>query len=365
MPPARSASTSPATRTLAFVISAVLAGLAGGLYTFLNLFVNYETFTFFHSISFLLMVILGGTGTLIGPVVGTSILIYIAEILQDLREWQIFAYGFLLAAVMFVMPLGIVGTIGRSMAAPRRRRRARTRSQAWPNRSVAIGEILGPGDGAQAGRARDRRSHGAVRRADGGRRCQPRRSQSGTVHALIGPNGAGKSSLLNLISGFYAPSEGEHLVLRHRHRRAAEPRAGAARHRPHVPEHRVVRADDACCENVLAGFHAHYRNTLAETLLRLPRFAREERAFPARREQLLKFVGLSDFADEEARNLPFGHQRRLEIARALALRPKHAAARRAGRRPHPWRDRGPQGADPAARRAAASPSSWSSTTSRW
>ena len=55
-------------RTLAFVVSATLAGLAGGLYTFLNLFVNYETFTFFHSVSFLLMVILGGTGTLLGPV---------------------------------------------------------------------------------------------------------------------------------------------------------------------------------------------------------------------------------------------------------------------------------------------------------
>ena len=57
---------------------------------------NYETFTFFHSISFLLMVILGGIGSLAGPIIGTSILTYIAEILQDLKEWQIFAYGALL-----------------------------------------------------------------------------------------------------------------------------------------------------------------------------------------------------------------------------------------------------------------------------
>jgi ABC-type branched-subunit amino acid transport system ATPase component len=75
-------------------------------------------------------------------------------------------------------------------------------------------------------------------------------------------------------------------------------------------------------ENVLAGFHLHYRNTLFETLLRLPRFGREERRFFNQARQLLKFVGLSDFAEEEARNLPFGHQRRLEIARALALRPR-------------------------------------------
>jgi ABC-type branched-subunit amino acid transport system ATPase component len=72
----------------------------------------------------------------------------------------------------------------------------------------------------------------------------------------------------------------------------------------------------------LAGFHSHYRNTLAETLLRLPRFRREESRFLRQAHQLLKFVGLSDFAEEEARNLPFGHQRRLEIARALAMQPR-------------------------------------------
>src|SRR5262249_12546504 len=75
-------------------------------------------------------------------------------------------------------------------------------------------------------------------------------------------------------------------------------------------------------ENVLVAFHAHYHSTLAETLVRLPRFGREERAFLAQARSLLTFVGLSDYAEEEARNLPFGHQRRLEIARALAVRPK-------------------------------------------
>ena len=132
------------TRTLAFVISASLAGLAGALYTFLNLFVNYETFTFFHSVGFLLMVILGGTGTLLGPVVGTSILVYIAEILQDLQEWQIFAYGVLLAAVMFIMPRGIVGTAGELYARLTTKSRARE-SQAWPNLSVPLAEIHGQG----------------------------------------------------------------------------------------------------------------------------------------------------------------------------------------------------------------------------
>ena len=100
--------------------------------------------------------------------------------------------------------------------------------------------------------------------------------RSGTVHALIGPNGAGKSSLLNLISGFYVPTEGSISFFGAAHRRTAEPRARAPRHRAHVPEHRAVRADDRAGERARR-IPSHYRNTLAETLLRLPRFGREER----------------------------------------------------------------------------------------
>ena len=170
------------TRTLAFVISAALAGLAGGLYTFLNLFVNYETFTFFHSVSFLLMVILGGTGTLAGPVVGTSILTYIAEILQDLQEWQIFAYGVLLAAVMFVMPRGIVGTLRRSSTQRLTTQVARARDRK-PGRTAACRSRKSTATASSRGQLalKTEGAHAAVRRTDRGRRrqrsrCGPARS---------------------------------------------------------------------------------------------------------------------------------------------------------------------------------------------
>jgi branched-chain amino acid transport system permease protein len=308
-----------ATRTLAFVISATLAGLAGGLYTFLNLFVNYETFTFFHSVSFLLMVILGGTGTLIGPIVGTSILTYIAEILQDLQEWQIFAYGFLLALVMFVMPQGIAGSLGALWERMTTKSRGRE-THSWPDRSVALAEILGPAEPAkQVALKTD-----ALTLRFGGLTAVDNVSveiRSGSVHALIGPNGAGKSSVLNLISGFYVPTAGSisffgaSIAGRASHELA---RQGIAR----TFQNTELFGQMTVLENVLAGFHPHYRNTLAETLVRLPRFGREERQFYSQAHQLLRFVGLSEFAEEEARNLPFGHQRRLEIARALALRPR-------------------------------------------
>ncbi len=306
-------------RILAFVISAILAGLAGGLYTFLNLFVNYETFTFLHSVGFLLMVILGGTGTLLGPVVGTSALTYVVEVLQNVREWQVFAYGLLLALIMFVMPRGVVGSLEDAVRRFWTRRGGRE-SRAWPNRGAPLPDLLGARPSFE-GPALEIRGltlrFGGLTAVNAVSLCV----EPGTVHALIGPNGAGKSSLLNLISGFYVPTEGEIIF-------DAKGIAG-------LPSHVLARRGIArtfqntelfgqmtALENVLVGLHQHYRSTLVETLFRLPRWVREERRFLAQATQLLDFVGLSDYADEEARNLPFGHQRRLEIARALALRPR-------------------------------------------
>ena len=307
------------TRTLAFVISAGFAGLAGGLYTFLNLFVNYETFTFFHSISFLLMVILGGMGSLAGPLIGTAALTYVAEILQNLKEWQIFAYGALLLLVMFVMPSGITGTIGHVYQRFMTKARGRE-SGTWPNKEVAIAGILRPPaqgtDVALATEGLTLRFGGLTAVDDVRLKVRP-----GTVHALIGPNGAGKSSLLNLISGFYAPTSGAVSFLgQHITGKSSDAlaRLGIAR----TFQNTELFGQMTVEENVMAGFNPHYRSTLAETLLRLPRFAREERDFRSQTRELLKYVGLSDYASEQARNLPFGHQRRLEIARALALKPR-------------------------------------------
>ena len=142
----------------------------------------------------------------------------------------------------------------------------------------------------------------------------------GTVHALIGPNGAGKSSLLNLISGFYAPTSGE-IAFEGQRIGGLASHALARRGIARTFQNTELFGQMTALENVLAGFHSRYRSTLLETLFRLPRAVREERRVFGQARALLDFVGLSDYAEEEAQNLPFGHQRRLEIARALALRP--------------------------------------------
>lgn len=308
-----------AIRTMAFSISAGFAGLGGGLFANLALFVNYETFTFTTSIELLLMVILGGSGTMAGPLVGTTVLFTATQFLQGLGQWQTFGYGLLLAVVLFAMPQGIVGSLGRLPAWLWTKPSPRA-TGGWPNWGTGLEAVIGRSDAR--GQA-TLLAEGVTLRFGGLTAVNTVNMEvrAGTVHALIGPNGAGKSSLLNVISGFYKATEGRVTLFGERLRDAppyALARLGVARSFQNTelfPQMTVL-------ENVLVGAHPHFRATFAETLLRLPRFHREERAARAEALRLLEFVGLSEFADEAAGNLPFGHQRRLEIARALALRPK-------------------------------------------
>ena len=308
-----------AIRTLAFSVSAGFAGLGGGLFANLALFVNYETFTFNTSIELLLMVILGGSGTMAGPIIGTSVLFMATQFLQGLGQWQTFGYGLLLAVVLFVMPKGIVGSLAGLRARITGKSRPRA-TGAWPNWGPGLEQVTArPDEKGQATLI----AQGVTLRF-GGLTAVNQVSmevRSGTVHALIGPNGAGKSSLLNVISGFYKATDGR-VTLFGQALNNAPPytlaRLGVAR----SFQNTELFSQMTVLENVLVGAHPHFRSGFAETVLRLPRFHREERAARAEALRLLDFVGLSEFADEQAGNLPFGHQRRLEIARALALRPK-------------------------------------------
>jgi ABC-type branched-subunit amino acid transport system ATPase component/ABC-type branched-subunit amino acid transport system permease subunit len=308
-------------RVLAFVIAAVTAGLAGALYAYLNRYVNPDTFSFGDSIRFLLMVILGGAGTTLGPLVGAGVLTWIPNVLQQFGKWQLFAYGALLAIVIFILPRGIVGTLGdladrwlgRGAAGARR-------AESWPQPSPAIRDLLGKPAPTMpapivATEALTIRFGGLTAVNDVSFAVLP-----ATIHAVIGPNGAGKTTLLNALSGFYKPTEGvirlqgQPLAGRESH---AVARAGLTR----TFQNTELFADMTVAENVAVALYSRARVGFLRAALRLPGFFREERAHAARVSALLAYVGLSAFAEERARNLPFGHQRRLEIARALALEP--------------------------------------------
>ncbi|MFO7168864.1 MAG: ABC transporter ATP-binding protein [Chloroflexota bacterium] len=142
-----------------------------------------------------------------------------------------------------------------------------------------------------------------------------------TIHSVIGPNGAGKTSFFNCITGFYTPDQGEILFLGQplqRLRPDQIARMGIARTYQNIR----LFASMTALQNVLVGMHGHLHTRLFDVLLRTPRFWREEREAEEEARRLLAFVGLRGRENTIARNMPYGDQRRLEIARALALKPK-------------------------------------------
>jgi branched-chain amino acid transport system ATP-binding protein len=143
----------------------------------------------------------------------------------------------------------------------------------------------------------------------------------GEICALIGPNGAGKTTVFNMITGVYRPTVGD-IVFTGTRLNGLKPHAvtrqGVAR------TFQNIRLFDnmTVIDNVIVGTHAQHRSSVVGAVLGLPRFRREEREGRERAEELLEFVGIADRAGDAARNLPYGDQRRLEIARALGTAPR-------------------------------------------
>jgi branched-chain amino acid transport system ATP-binding protein len=142
-----------------------------------------------------------------------------------------------------------------------------------------------------------------------------------SIVSLIGPNGAGKTTFFNVITGLYAPTEGAvyfegaDITGTRPHIRAA---AGIARTFQNIRLFNLMTAE----ENVMVAMHSKLKSGMVSTILRTPRQRREERAARELAHDLLRFVGIGKVAGETARNLSYGDQRRLEVARALALSPK-------------------------------------------
>jgi len=144
--------------------------------------------------------------------------------------------------------------------------------------------------------------------------------RKGEIFGLIGPNGAGKTTCFNAMTGVYRPTsggirfQGESIVGKKKHEIT---RGGIARTFQNVR----LFPEMTALENVMVGADAHHKTSVIAALFRLPRHHREERTGRDRSYQLLRFVGIEHRAGDVARNLSYGEQRRLEIARALATNP--------------------------------------------
>jgi branched-chain amino acid transport system ATP-binding protein len=142
-----------------------------------------------------------------------------------------------------------------------------------------------------------------------------------SVVSLIGPNGAGKTTFFNVLTGLYQPTagrvflDGKDVTSQPPHKIAS---VGLARTFQNIRLFNLMTAE----ENVMVAMHSHMKSGIISTILRTPGQRREEREGREFAHELLDYVGIGKTAGEYARNLSYGDQRRLEVARALALRPK-------------------------------------------
>lgn len=188
-------------KTVAFSLSALLAGAAGALYAPLSGFVTPNSFGFIQSILFVLVVMIGGSGSLAGPIIGALIVGLLPELLSSLEEYRLLFFGMLLLVVLWAAPEGMVGLARRAFTF--------RREAIKPRPLPAVRPASLPSRARKTLRADDLSMvFGGVRAVSGvGFEVRP-----GAVTALIGPNGAGKSTALNMLSGFYTPTTGRVLL---------------------------------------------------------------------------------------------------------------------------------------------------------
>jgi branched-chain amino acid transport system permease protein len=143
----------------------------------------------------------------------------------------------------------------------------------------------------------------------------------GTIHGLIGPNGSGKSTMMNVLTGVYVPTAGD-VTFNGQSIAGLKSPAIAARGVARTFQNVQLFGELTLIENILVGLHHTFKAGLFQIALATPRAWRDELDARKRAASILSFVGLAHLANEEARNLPYGKQRLLEIGRALALDPK-------------------------------------------
>jgi len=145
--------------------------------------------------------------------------------------------------------------------------------------------------------------------------------KEGNIHSVIGPNGAGKTTLFNLITGVYTPTRGE-ILLNGENVAAMPPDALARRGMSRTFQNLQVCMNMTAIDNVMVGAHLRLNQNLFASMLRLPSVRRADAACRDEAAQLMEFVGVGRHVDDEAGQMSYGALKRLEIARALAAKPK-------------------------------------------
>ena len=287
------------TKVTAFALSAILGGIGGGLFAGGFSYVSPDQFSFAESVVFLTMVLLGGVASPIGAVIGTGLLILIPEWLRFLKSipgLYLAIYGAAVILIVVFMPDGIWGFL--------RGRLDKLKRAVLPVRSGEALQLSGGGQGADTVlEVRGLSKHfGGLKAVDEVDLTIKR----GGVHALIGPNGSGKTTTLNVLSGLYKATAGS-IVLNGRDVTDLPPHARTAAGLGRTFQNIRLWRSMTALENVMVG--AERPGSPA---------GNDPAALMARARAALAFVELEDRADEVVASFSYGHQRAVEIARALA-----------------------------------------------
>lgn len=310
-------------RMRSLLFSAAAAGFSGGLFAHYFNFIQPAMFTSVLSTQLTAAVVCGGMGSLTGPALATAIFVGIPELLRVASMWRLVAYGALLVAIMVFRPQGLLGyreltwkTVGIPL---------RVGGPPGGREPVSDSVLPAYGGGPDQPASADPvlKLTGVSKHFGGVVACDRLNMElgRGEILGLIGPNGAGKTTVFNLITGVYPVSEGE-IAFEGRSIGGLRPdriaRAGIARTFQNIRLFRNLTVLD----NVLMPIGHPPGYTLLDALLRTPRCLRREAELRRHALALLARVGLEGYAQQRSDSLPYGLQRRLEIARALALRPR-------------------------------------------
>jgi branched-chain amino acid transport system permease protein len=300
-------------KTMAFVVSGVFAGIGGVFFARQSSFINSESFRFSQAIMFLAAAILGGSGTIFGPLVGTVLLVLLPHLFAGLYKYYLFIYGLILLLSIIFFNRGIVGSLanvkGFGWLTPKKPRPSAVADKLSFDVRVPTDRPLLAVDGL-------RRYFGGIKAVDG----VDYELRPGCIYGLIGPNGSGKSTLVNVLSGVYQPTAG-------RIEFKGETISGAKSHQMAVKgiarTFQTIRLfrHMTVLENMMVGFHIHLRRGFWGHMVRTQATVNEEEHFMRLALALLARLGIADKADTLVENLPYGHQRLVEIGRALGTFP--------------------------------------------
>ena len=294
-----------------FLFSGALAGVAGGLFASLQSYITPDAFTFDLSVLFFIAILMGGRGSILGPLLGTVVLTLLPEFAAPLVQWSTFLYAVLLLLIVLLIPGGIADLLDFRNRKPLDQHR-----EIRPRPELLAGVL---GDTERESKLDLQGivlAFGGVRAVDG----VDLQLRTGEVHGLIGPNGSGKTTTLNVISGYYAPQAGT----------VKRDGVELTREGPHTRAgHRIARTfqtpriigESSVIDNVMIGGTTDGRASFVESLLSLSRHRRDEAELRAKALTALTLVGLERLADVRADRLQHSELRFVEIARALMARP--------------------------------------------